>query len=233
MPNYELKANIMNEMPVILKAVKGLHKANYIRSKFVYSEYSKTFLIDEKDYHRLEQLKADEELALEIYTKEREIFDECERICKADVERRLRLRKRINLMFLQGQCYFVTLTFSDDTLQKTDYKTRRRYVTWLLKDISNSYVGNVDFGKTNGREHYHAIIQSDKLSDIQFIKTKRYGWICSQGEQFDKWKRLGFYSIKSCGTDELDKQKMASYVTKLTNHAVKETTKRNVLIYSR
>lgn len=49
------------------------------------------------------------------------------KILHANNARKNRVKNRIDLL-LQKPCVFVTLTFSDKTLQSTTAETRRRYV---------------------------------------------------------------------------------------------------------
>lgn len=239
-PNYAIKSTILEQYSSDLEIVRKYKRAEYLQEKY----QSEKALRELPQAYRPKglQLMSQSEIDFfrkyiaegeQIRSKSIYLFNECYKIVSADVQRKKRLRQRVERIMEKGSTYFLTLTFNDDTLSNTDVKTRRTYVARFLKSVSDDYVGNVDFGKLNGREHYHAVIHSDKLDDIQYQYTKHYGWICSNCVQFNEWSKLGFYSIKSCGKDEKDKQKLAWYVSKLTNHAVKETTKRNALIYSR
>jgi hypothetical protein len=78
------------------------------------------------------------------------------------------------------------------------------------------YVANIDYGAKNKREHYHALINCDK---IDFSNWRKYGNINAE--------RVKNKDIES------DKIKLSKYIAKLSNHAIKETTKRSCLIYSR
>ena len=146
-------------------------------------------------------------------------WKEATRINHASFERTLRLRKRITKILEASQnpeynAIFLTLTFTDKTLNSTSDETRRKYVRRFLKDNCICYVANKDFGARNGREHYHAAVLIK--GKINYSKWK-YG--CLNGQKI----RL------NCMSDI----RVAKYIAKLTNHAIKETCKRNVLIYSR
>lgn len=143
-------------------------------------------------------------------------FKECFKINHASYKRTKRLKERIENMLLNGSCLFVTLTFNDDTLNTTTAKERRVAVCRFLKTFNCKYVANIDFGSKNHREHYHAVINCDKIS---LKGWRKYGNI--------NVKRVRNKNIKS------DKTKLAKYICKLTNHAIKETTNRSSLIYSR
>lgn len=130
------------------------------------------------------------------------------RIANARYHRVSRLKKRIEKI-IEKDSLFITLTFTDEVLSKTSSKTRREYATRFLKKYSSDYVGNIDFGSRNHREHYHAVIQAERLDHNSWS----YGAI-----SFEK-----IYNK--------DSVKLSQYVAKLTNHAIKETTKRSSLLY--
>jgi hypothetical protein len=112
-------------------------------------------------------------------------------------------------------CSFLTLTFTDEVLNSTTEETRRRYVARFLKSISENYVGNIDYGSKNDREHYHAIVEGQDL-DLS-------GW------------NYGFTLSLNVGYDNIitDSARLSKYINKLSNHATKRTTKGKKIIYSR
>ena len=143
-------------------------------------------------------------------------FKECFKINQASYKRTHRLKERIESMLVNGQCLFLTLTFNDETLANTTSKERRVAVSRYLKSFNCKYVANIDFGAKNHREHYHAVINCDR---VDYSLWNKYGNI--NGE------KIRNKDIKS------DKTKLAKYICKLSNHAIKETTNRSSLIYSR
>lgn len=141
-------------------------------------------------------------------------YIEAGRIVHAQSNRTTRLRSRIeDIITSSPESTFCTLTFTDEYLASTSALTRRRYVTRYLKEQSagGSYVANIDFGARNGREHYHAVCG---------FRLNPKDWEC--GALNVQLIRVGSKPIK-----------LAKYVSKLTNHAIKETCKRNAIIYSR
>lgn len=138
---------------------------------------------------------------------------EAKRCSNNDYHRVTRLQSRIAYFLSRGSCLFLTLTFSDETLSKTSEKTRRVYVTRYLKSVCKYYVANVDYGAKNGREHYHALVVADK---IDYTGWHQYGAINGK-------------KIAGCS----EPKKLARYISKLTNHAIKATNKRCVIIYSK
>lgn len=144
---------------------------------------------------------------------------ECFKINHAEYERTKRLKNRVATMLLNGSCIFLTLTFTDATLKETTPQQRRVAVSRYLKQYNCMYVANIDFGKDKTktmREHYHALINCDK---VEFESWRRYGNINAE--------RIRNRDIES------DKTKLSKYIAKLSNHAIKETTKRSSLMYSR
>jgi hypothetical protein len=132
---------------------------------------------------------------------------------RASYYRTARLKERIREAVESGSAWFITITFSPETLAKTNEKTRRVYVSRWLKSLTPFYVANIDYGKKKGREHYHAVITSDQRPP----KTWSYGFI----------------DILKVATTETDTKRISKYISKLTNHAIKNTTKSKRIIYSR
>lgn len=123
-----------------------------------------------------------------------------------------RLRSRIELMLNLGECIFLTFTFTDRSLAvySTDYL--RLCVKRFLNLYSSLYIANVDYGKENGRIHFHAIA----LASHVHLKS---------------WK-FGALNAERIHTSE-DSLCLARYVGKLANHSVKESTRREFIMYSR
>lgn len=139
---------------------------------------------------------------------------ECQKINNANFHRVRRLKWRIQSMLESGMCNFVTLTFKDDVLANTSRDTRKQYVRKYLKQLNVPYVANIDFGGKKGREHYHALIQSDCLN-------------------YDLWHKYGAIKGERVIVIDNSNVRLAKYISKLTNHAIKETTGCQRIIYSR
>lgn len=120
-----------------------------------------------------------------------------------------RCRHRIEQTVLDGNAWFVTLTFSDKTLERTSKDTRRQYVRRNLQKHFEIYVANIDYGSKNEREHYHSLIycQHDPTNEIKSF-----------------WDKYGFSKTEQVRTTEDDAKRTIKYVVKLTRHALKETT---------
>ena len=140
-------------------------------------------------------------------------LNEARRINNATYKRTTRLKERIQGYLLDHECIFLTLEFNDLILSKTSKQTRRKYVARYLKSQTCDYIANIDYGSEREREHYHAIVISHKVN----MKLWKYGFIFAERiKNYDKTP-----------------VKLAKYVSKLTNHAIKETTRRCSLVYSR
>lgn len=135
-----------------------------------------------------------------------EVFHACQLLYNSSLRKYLRCRNKLWKAIQSGKAYFLTLTFTDGVLEKTTQKTRRTYVSRWLKKVSIRYVGNIDFGDRNGREHYHALVEAECPPP----KSWKYGFM-------DRPRKVG--------NTEADRDKISKYTTKLTRHALKESTK--------
>ena len=170
------------------------------------------------------QGKATEE-EVEAALKQRAFFVEtygedavatAEKINAAKYKRDKRAEKYIEQMLWFGSCVFVTLTFRDDVLAVTSKETRRRYVLRYLKSQSEYYIANIDYGAKNGREHYHAVVCADKV-DCK-------AWQCGA---------VNVRKVVGARDSSIDADRIGKYISKLTHHAIKQTTKSSRIIYSR
>ena len=132
---------------------------------------------------------------------------------QAKYQRTIRLKNRIKKAIESNKAWFITITFNDETLNNTNEQTRRKYVSRWLKSLSKLYVANIDYGELKGREHYHAVITSDTRPP-------------------KSWK-YGFIDILKVKTTDNDTTRISKYISKLTNHAIKHTTKSKRIIYSK
>lgn len=186
-----------------------------------YKDYSKNqyyehCINDLGDLSKLELYNPGYKQYIDLFRKD--IWKEAEKINDASRARTKRLKDRIRSIIENYDSTFVTLTFTDETLKNTSFETRKRYVIRYLKSYGVPYVANVDYGKEHGREHYHAVIGTQSLN-------------------YKDWNTNGAINgkkiVKKTNLDSNGDLKLAKYITKLTNHAIKETCRRNALIYSR
>lgn len=136
---------------------------------------------------------------------------------RARKARSKRVRDRVAHIVLNGKSYFLTLTFRDELFSKTNFDTRRQYARRFLSSFCDDYVANIDFGKENHREHYHAIISAD-----------------SSPKLIDWYEKCGAFNLEPIRARTKDLFKVSKYITKLSCHSIKETTgKAYRIIYSR
>lgn len=129
----------------------------------------------------------------------------------AFLQKRCRIRSKLSSW---KELYFITLTINNDNLEKS-----RRTFTDKIKLIfeNSNYIANEDFGKENGRLHYHVICEENK--DLSLWK---YGYTLAI-----KCKR----TKSSIDDNFITEKRLASYLTKLANHCVKESSGK--IIYGR
>ena len=133
---------------------------------------------------------------------------EAGQIVKAKQARK-RKKNRVN-QYVRGmfdcyeKLYFVTLTFNSDSLEKLNSTTRKKYAKLWLENNCKDYIANIDYGRQNNREHFHAF--------------------CALKDDKTEWN-YGFSKIQRWKIPE-DKNpaKLSSYICKLANHAGKVET---------
>lgn len=208
MADYVLKSKILKEG----NKLKLYNNASRVIYNFVY-----------KDKGTLEEYNIANQTLGWLAKENPKEFKEYYRISNARCNRVLRLKRRVMDIVYGYDCLFLTLTFSEKALMYNTADSRRQAVKRFLKQFGVPYVANIDFGAKNGREHYHAIL---RIGEIDYHLWK-YGAINGLKIRND---------IKVDENGELTSEtieKLSRYVAKLTNHAIKETTKRSVIMYSR
>lgn len=215
-PNYELKAKVIENGCARVSRKLSLAKWKRYQAICLYEETGEITEALERNEILIESYSNE----LEQYTQEE--IKEAERVNDASYHRVKRLSDRVYAMLEDNNCIFLTLTFRDDVLANTSEETRRRYITRYLKEQCICYVANIDYGCKNEREHYHAVVipKGDKI-DGAFYR-ENYGSI--------DMKRV---RNKKSDDNEATSKRLAKYVAKLTNHAIKHTTRKNRIIYSR
>ena len=208
--DYKFKSYVLKEHSDLIKRYKKAQLVQYCNDLYINDGIiTKTFLNGNNETLN------DIEFDCIINNRIKEL-NEVEKICKASIQRTKRLRTRIETILLSGNCLFLTLTFNDNTLNSTSIETRRKYVSRYLKSFNCLYVANIDFGSKNHREHYHAVVGLDNID-------------------LSAWRTYGNINVQKVRNNsiELNKKRLSKYICKLSNHAIKETTKRSCLIYSR
>lgn len=207
-PNYELKAKVLNN---------GMVEAQRKYSLTMFKKYQEEIALYENG-EIIENWKPLNDNQLQVYRMMAQAFPEewkeAYRVNDATYHRTKRLKEKIKRMLTSGSCIFLTLTFTDKVLDSTSQDTRKQYIKKALKTMSDTYIANIDYGKKKEREHYHAIVLATKVSQEQW-----------------KYGNLDYERVRV--EQEDSPVKIAKYINKLTNHAIKETVKQNRLIYSR
>lgn len=118
-------------------------------------------------------------------------------------QKQYRNNKKVEFL-LNSDCIFLTLTFTNKTLESTSATTRRRYVRAYLNSLGCYFLGNIDFGERNHREHYHALVQASEID-------------------YSAWHKFGAIKGKKCNIDSSSKD-ITRYICKLSNHSIKTST---------
>lgn len=211
-PDYEFKSKVL-ELDSETDIIKIYSQVSY--TLYYYSLFGHQHaLLHNKP---LPAMSFENAVAFETYflCRYRKEWLEAGKIFHAHCQRTKRLRGKMHYLLNNYNCSFLTLTFNDDFLQRTSAPTRRQYVSRFLNSLDCPYVGNLDFGKKNGREHYHAVVACVP-TDYQMSSYM-----------------AGFFKNEIVRDTVDDEVRLAKYVAKLSNHAIKETTKRSALLYSR
>ena len=141
-----------------------------------------------------------------------DIACECQRIGNTSKQRIKRLKVRMKALLSKGDCLFLTMTFNDNVLENTDIKQRRKLVLDFLESLSCDYIGNIDYGKANEREHYHAVV-------------------CANHIEYSGWHKNGAIKGLKVRNNAKSGNHIARYIDKLSLHALKDTTYRNRMLY--
>lgn len=137
-------------------------------------------------------------------------------IVSAKSKRKCRIKSKIDRFCVGKRSIFATITFTDAVLASTTEEQRRRYVRRYLKRYADVYVANIDYGSKNEREHYHAFIFC----------------LDPKGLDLKKWK-YGSIDVERVRPAANGSERMSKYISKLTNHALKDHGKMPRMIFSR
>lgn len=140
------------------------------------------------------------ELQIKGYKNEDAMFKAFEKVKKNFNNMKQRLYNRI-YEIQKEKGYFITLTYKGDTpnIEKAHKQLKR----WCVVNC-NLYVGNIDFGEINDRIHHHVVC------------------VPKHNNLVGSWK-YGSINILKIRDSKVDGRKAVMYVSKLMNHAIKET----------
>lgn len=143
-------------------------------------------------------------------------YQACKSLSDCKWHKKQKIEKRFEKVVECEKAIFLTLTFTDEVLEKTNEETRAKYVKRFLKSQCAKYVANIDFGAKKEREHYHALVMPLDGS----ISLK-------------EWHKYGGIKAERVKNTEKDCEKVSKYVAKLSNHALKNTGRMPRIIFSR
>lgn len=222
--DYAYKAQILRSD--LCQQVNQIEKAIY--ADFVLNS-SGEILHTKIDYDTAQDLRCF------LLQQDEKAYNEAKKINKARYKRVTRLKFRLADIITECEKpVFLTLTFSDETLEKTSAGTRRQYVRKYLASYGVPYVANIDFGAINGREHYHAVIGCPV--DLKTWQDK-CGFALAEEIKPNRWNKIPRRYADLPPEEQAERMhfdtlsRLSKYVAKLTNHAIKETTKRSAVIY--
>lgn len=236
--NYQLKKQVLEN-----GCCNSLKKKSL--SDFKISQYKKEYdfilnglmlfgEIENISYNDLLELNAKIEKSQEFYNKSsedlkqytKEEIEEAVKVNYASYKRQNRLQKKALEIIKSDSAIFLTLTFNDKVFSEMSKETRRQKITRFLKKTCNKYIANIDYGAKNEREHYHALVEpkGENIDNKEYYKMFYNSNI--------NFERIKITSKKNHDIESTSK-KVSKYVSKLTNHAIKETTHQNRIIYSK
>lgn len=130
-----------------------------------------------------------------------------------------RIKKRfIYLMARYKYLYFVTFTFDDYYVKLCD-RSRKDLIKSSLYSFSSDikYICNIDYGKTTERLHYHCIVATNDSENLS--KHLQSAYPC-------------FTYTERIRLSKDDLKRTSKYINKLSNHAIKDTTKHSRVLYN-
>lgn len=144
------------------------------------------------------------------------MYDKCLRTIPNQKKKKSRLKNFIS-KYIFNDClkaYFITWTFSDKEL-KSKLTSRKKKVISYLKNLDGvkAFALNVDYGELNGREHFHIILSCNNRLDFNSFNNN--------------------IDLELVNKNAKDKIAIATYITKLSNHATKSTTNYTKIYYYR
>ena len=136
---------------------------------------------------------------------------------KSTYNRNTRINNRTKqILNKEGFSYLITLTLTDESIKKISLSYLFRKVKEAMRTAS-LYIANEDYGSERGRLHFHVLASFNEQLD--YTKTNPIG-------QVWKYGGIDYQPIHTKNDKALSK-----YLTKLTNHAIKDTAKK--IIFSR
>ena len=130
-----------------------------------------------------------------------------------------RIKKRfIYLIARYKRLYFITFTFDDKHIDLCD-RSRKDLIKSSLYSFSPDikYICNIDYGKINERLHYHCIVATNDYGDLKTHLENVYP---------------SFTYTEEIRLSKSDIKRTSKYINKLSNHAIKDSTRRSRVLYN-
>lgn len=147
-----------------------------------------------------------------------EINKEYEKLLNARIQKVGRIKKRLLYLLLRyDYVWFCTFTFSDKYINKSE-RTKRDVIKKYLNTHDFKYILNIDYGKTNQRQHFHCILATNIDMDVN--------------QFFQSFYKGGFSLSIPCKKGVDDLTRLTKYIDKLVNHCIKSTTNKQRIVYN-
>lgn len=235
MKNKEIKSKMLNNGK--FKELRQIDKNLYKQAQISLKDFINTNSENEKiaSYSELIQWLLFNTSIEDISLKELESYMQ---MTKAKANKRNRIRNQVKYYTdREYKLVFATFTFDDEAI-KLDSKYRKELITRALNKNKNiiDYIGNIDYGLVNEREHYHYILVLSKQfnPDIE-IRTNTTNGEYTKYQSVENLEinyKKGNVTYELIKANEQDYQKVQYYLAKLTLHALKRE-KFEKMIYKR
>lgn len=112
---------------------------------------------------------------------------------------------------------FLTLTWNNETINKSNLETKKQQATTILKLCFNDYIGKFEISK-KGRIHAHFIVCWN--GDVKTRKTNNFknDLVINKNDLTNGWSKYGIYDLVLVDTSSIESQnKTSNYVLKSLN----------------
>lgn len=149
----------------------------------------------------------------------------CEQLRKSRSKQRQEIKAQLKFWINQNyEITFNTYTLNDETLNTyiSDIDKLQNNLTRLLSKYTLDYIGNIDYGKINGRIHFH-VLEAHKTIQEEIINNNRHITITPIHIE---WQKYGFSNGERITYRDTSYEKLCGYLAKISNHSIKVKKKR-------